>query len=417
MLIYFQFDEKSDLCADILNVNCIANDSSFTGMISKISDKIIMKTSTCDLISISEATCKLSAEPYADCFYQSFSFWMFVVLVFCGMIAFNVSYCLSDAICFDILGDKTMKYGKQRVFGTMGYGTTALLSGIITHFYQTKSNDPIQSIIPALIIMVAFGLCDIISIKWLQLPKLAENKEPIFEQIRDLIWQKQIAIFLVFVTIAGILDSFISYYMFWYLEEVAEKMNYMSSIKLIEGCVIAAQCFGGEIIFLLISGKILKKIGYVHCLTLCFFMYALRFLSISMIPNPWWLIVIEVSFHGCSYALMYTCVVAYASVIAPSGTSTTVQALVSGMSDGVGYAIGSIIGGQMYAHFGGQESFRVYAFAAAITGIVRIVFVKSDKIDETKKSNKIKKEMKVIERLVQSDELEPLHCDTKIVIV
>lgn len=369
-----------------------------------------MKTSTCDLSFASEAHCKLTKEPYEECFYRSLSFWMFVAVVFFGMIAYNVSNCLSDVVCFDMLSNEPMKYGRQRVWGTIGYGTTAFLSGIIVHFYQTKPNDPIQAIIPALVIMMVFGIFDIISIKWLSLPKLSENNESIFDKVCDLVSQKQIATFLIFVVIAGILDSFITYYMFWYLEEVAEQTNFTSSIKLIEGCVIAAECFGGEIIFMLISANILKRIGYKHCLTLCFFMYSIRFLLISLIPNPWWLVIIEVSFHGCSYALTYTCIVAYAALIAPPGTSATVQALVAGMNDGAGYAIGSIVGGQMYGKFGGRACFQVYAFAAAVTGVARLILLRNGekKIDE----NNNEKEKETLAKLVKNRELEPLHCET-----
>lgn len=56
-----------------------------------------------------------------------------------------------------------------------------------------------------------------------------------------------------------------------------------------------------------------------------------------MIPNPWWLLAIEIFGQGCSYALTYTCIVAYASVIAPPGTTAIVQVIVVGMDDGVGF--------------------------------------------------------------------------------
>lgn len=51
--------------------------------------------------------------------------------------------------------------------------------------------------------------------------------------------------------------------------------------------------------------------------------------------------------QGSSYALCYTCIVAYASAISPPGTTATIQGLVAGMDDGLGFAIGSLIGGQM----------------------------------------------------------------------
>lgn len=225
-----------------------------------------------------------------------------------------------------------MKYGAQRVWGTVGFGVTALLGGIAVN---ATTNDALKSITPAIVIMLLFCSFDIISIKWLKLPNLS-GSDTIIRDVGNLLKRKEILIFLIFATLAGILDSFIIYYMFWYLEEIANVTNYMGSIKLIEGCVVAAECLGGEILFFLISGKILKKIGYVHCLSFCFFMYSIRFGLISLITNPWWLVGIELFMQGPTYALCYTCIVAYASAVSPVGTTGTVQGLVAGMDDGVG---------------------------------------------------------------------------------
>lgn len=192
-------------------------------------------------------------------------------------------------------------------------------------------------------------------------------------------------IFLVFATLAGIVDSFIIYFLFWYLEEVAEQTGYTNSIKLIEGCVVAAECLGGEIPMFLLSGKILKKIGYVHCLSLCFFTYFLRLILISFILNPWWLVGIEFFMQGCTYALCYTCIVAYASAVAPQGTSATVQGLVAGMDDGLGYAIGSLIGGQAYKYLGGARTFQAFAGLALTACIAHIILRPASK-HETHKS-------------------------------
>ena len=291
-----------------------------------------------DQNKLCNVVCRPDNGTIADCYYGTVSFWSFVLLMCLGTIAFNVANCVSDAVCFDMLGDKTMKYGGQRVWGTIGFGLTALIGGIAVNYFIIDSGDVIQNIAPALCIMVVFGACDIVSIKWLRLPKFGstEDEESITKKVWSLLKQKHIVIFLIFATLAGILDSFIIFYMFWFLEDVAERTGYMASIKLIEGFIVAAECLGGEILFFLISGKILKRIGYVHCLTFCFFMYSIRLGLISMITNPWYLILIELFMQGPTYALCYTCIVAYASAVSPPGTTGTVQGLVAGMDDGVG---------------------------------------------------------------------------------
>lgn len=311
-----------------------------------------------------------------------------------------------------MLGGKTMNYGAQRVWGTIGFGVTALFSGILVHLYQDDVGGAVQAIAPAIVVMLVFGFFDIISIKWLHLPQFSTEGESILGKVVDLVSQKSIAIFLVFATLAGILDSFIIYYMFWHLEEVAERTGYMESIKLIEGCVVAAECLGGEILFFLVSGEILKRIGYVHCLSFCFFMYSIRLGLISLIPNPWWLVLIELFMQGSSYALCYTCIVAYASAVAPPGTTATVQGLVAGMDDGVGFAIGSIIGGQMYKRFGGIISFRVFSIGALVMCVAHILLRPADKTlahnaEDGQKEMAVFSSKKMTEEILS--EVEPLQ--------
>lgn len=47
----------------------------------------------------------INTKDSSDCLYQSRTFWMFVILMCLGTIGFNVTNCISDAICFDILGN------------------------------------------------------------------------------------------------------------------------------------------------------------------------------------------------------------------------------------------------------------------------------------------------------------------------
>ncbi|BFG06347.1 major facilitator superfamily domain-containing protein 6 [Drosophila madeirensis] len=305
-----------------------------------------------------------------SCIYGSGRFWLYVCLLFIGTIGFNVTNSISDACCFDLLGeDEQDKYGAQRVWGTIGFGATALLAGILVDLWTA---DAVKSLTPALIIMAVFSLLDLFSVSKLKLPKLG-GSESIAADVWQLVRQPPIVIFLVFATVAGIIDSFIIYFMFWHVEQVAEETGYMHQIKLIEGLVVAAECLAGEVPFFFYSGKIIKKLGYVHCMSMCFLFYALRLSLISWIPNPWYLVAVELFFQGITYALCYTCIVAYASAVAPPGTSATVQGLMAGMDDGLGFSIGSLIGGFMFKRLGGRESFKYFAIVAICTCVAHIL--------------------------------------------
>lgn len=117
--------------------------------------------------------------------------------------------------------------------------------------------------------------------------------------------------------------------------------------------------------------------------------------------------------QGCSYALCYTCIVAYASAIAPPGTTATVQGLVAGMDDGAGFAIGSIIGGQMYRRLGGPASFRVFSIGALVTCIAHILLRPSDQ-NQAQKVEGVQKQSEVFgsKILTELSEIEPLQHKT-----
>ncbi|XP_016843921.1 major facilitator superfamily domain-containing protein 6 [Nasonia vitripennis] len=319
---------------------------------------------------VCQITCDDSKHESA-CIYWSLTFLGFVLLMALGNIGFNVSNCISDAICFDVLGEGgQMSYGRQRVWGSIGFGITAFIAGYAVDLWS--GNDTIKSYTPSFLLISAFTLIDLVCCSKLELPALS-GSESILKDVTKLIRVKPIAIFLGFATIAGILDSFIIYFLFWHMEDLAKDTGYMHEIKLIEGLTVFAETIGGEVIFFTFSGKILKKIGYGYSFVFCFACYALRLGLISLAPTPRWIVFVEFFMQGPTYALCYTTIVAYASVVAPPGTSATVQGIVAGMDDGLGFAIGSLVGGFLYDSYGGATTLKVYASLAILTAVAYLI--------------------------------------------
>lgn len=60
-------------------------------------------------------------------------------------------------------------------------------------------------------------------------------------------------------------------------------------------------------------------------------------------------------------------------MISPPGTSATVQGLVAGMDDGLGFSIGALFGGFLYQEIGGMKSFRVFAIIALSTCVAHFL--------------------------------------------
>ncbi|KAK2584703.1 hypothetical protein KPH14_007037 [Odynerus spinipes] len=348
------------------------------------------KTSNC---SINNSNCTSPNVILEDTYnlYLSVTFWSFVLLMSLGTIGFNISNCISDAICFDVLGEGgQMGYGRQRVWGTIGFGISAFLAGYAVDLWS--EGETIKTYTPAFILVLFFSSIDLLCCKKLKLPVMSESTN-IAKDVYSLLKLKPIFIFLCFATLAGILDSFLIYFLFWYLEDLSKATGYMSKIKLIEGLIVAAETLGGEVIFFSLSGKILKKIGYGYSFAFCLSCYAIRFLLISLASTPWWVVPIEFFMQGPTYALCYTTIVAYASAVSPPGTSATVQGIVAGMDDGLGYAIGSLIGGILYKEMGGVVTLRIFATIAMLSSLT-YVFLHSIYLKHTTPDTRRKVEWK-----------------------
>ncbi|KAL1505718.1 hypothetical protein ABEB36_005218 [Hypothenemus hampei] len=268
-------------------------------------------------------------------------------------------------------GGEDYDYGKQRVWGTIGFGITALIAGYIVDLVSGQT----ISYIPAIIVMVVCTILDLLCCTKLKLP-IMEAPKNIFKDIKHLINNRHVIIFMIYAILVGVLDGFIIYFLFWYVEDLAATTG-TAKIKLLEGLIVAAETLGGEVIFFSISGKILERFGHVHCFSMCFINYALRLGLISIAPNPWWILPVEFVFQGPTYALTYTTVVAYANELAPPGASATMQGIAAGLDDGVGYSIGSIIGGLLYKFVGGKSAFHVFSAVGVLCSVSHLIIHKT----------------------------------------
>ncbi|XP_011868134.1 PREDICTED: uncharacterized protein LOC105562158 isoform X2 [Vollenhovia emeryi] len=292
----------------------------------------INQTSTCQG-NVTNYNCNVSCDNFNDnqCLYTSFTFWSFAVLMCLGECAIYVFTSLSTAICFVTFGEgKRLNFGKVRLWSTFGFGITACLTGYMIDLWSQGEAYKIYT--PSLFFSIIFASIDIICCIKLKLP-FESTSTTILKDVFTLLKSKSIIVSLCFVTFVGCLNSILSIFLFWYLEDLAIETGYMSNIKLIEGLIVAMQTFGSEILFFFISGKILQKLGYSYTIIFSLICYALRLGLITLAPTPWWVFGIEF-LQGPSYALCYATIMLYANVVSPSGAAATVQGLVSGLLDG-----------------------------------------------------------------------------------
>ncbi|XP_071581474.1 major facilitator superfamily domain-containing protein 6-like [Temnothorax nylanderi] len=299
--------------------------------------------------------------------YTSITFWGFVVLMLLGNTGVNVFLCITDAICAEILGKNTeTEYGKQRVWGGVGYSLAALLTGYtVDTWSQGKTY---TSYTPAFLLVFVFSCVDLICCRKLDLPRISTSTN-ILADVYALLKYKSFVVMLCFAAIVGALDGYMLYFLFLYEEDLAMKTGYMSKIKLIEGLTLAAGIFGCGIMFCLF-GKILQKLGYGYTFILSLTSYAIRMGLISIAPTPWWIILAECLTQGPSYVLSHATIVAFANSISLPGTYASVQGIMGAMKEGLGMAVGNFVGSILLKKFGGALTLQIYSIFTVISALV-----------------------------------------------
>lgn len=189
--------------------------------------------------------------------------------------------------------------------------------------------------------------------------------------------------FFICIIFFGIFYGSISLYLLWYvikfnrtptaialktlrvrrhLEELVTKYHpeKYSSIKSIQGTLIAIKCFGGETPFFFLSGEcaekmhvyriiilakeltyifftgiIIKKLGHQNSMIIGLATLSIRLCLYYVITNPLWILPVEI-LSGLGYALPYSAMTSYAAVIAPENLKGTIQGLVGAVFQGIG---------------------------------------------------------------------------------
>lgn len=62
---------------------------------------------------------------------STYQFWLFFCFLIVSWAGMAVVVSVGDAICFEMLGDKPQRYGNQRMWGSIGWGTFSIISGLL----------------------------------------------------------------------------------------------------------------------------------------------------------------------------------------------------------------------------------------------------------------------------------------------
>jgi len=254
------------------------------------------------------------------------TFWMFFLFFLLGNISFSPIISITDAMAYDILGDKRSQWGKQRLWGTIGFAMFAVTSTFIMDRISKNSLDINFSV--SFYIFGGLWVLTALCAYFLQASEDIVCSSFLKDAFKLLSYGKFV-VFMLTILCFGIFNGAIETFLYWFLQDKLE-----GYFNIIPGLCVLATCVA-ETPILFFSGYIIKKLGHLKCLCLVFIAYCLRFLLYSFLTNAWQALPIEL-LHGITFGLMWATSTSYGSIITPQGMSATVQGLIGGIHFGFG---------------------------------------------------------------------------------
>ena len=253
--------------------------------------------------------------------------------------------------------DRGGDYGKQRLWGAVGWGSIAILSGFAID--ESAKNLSRSQFLIAFCGFLLFSMATIATIFKLPLECMEGRANPkFFKNVGTILSDCRIATFLLAILIMGTCMETINMYLFWFLQD-------LNGSHLLMGLTLCMTCVA-EVPIMFFSGHLIKRIGHHGVLYLTFVCYTIRYLSYSFIPKAWYVLVIE-PLHGVTFGAMWAATTSYGGKISPDGLAATVMGLVTATHFGLGKIIAGFGGGKVYNVYGPRVLFRSLAITSTVT--------------------------------------------------
>ncbi|XP_076043663.1 uncharacterized protein LOC143026777 [Oratosquilla oratoria] len=281
-------------------------------------------------------------------------FWGIVACLFfvssCSFIASN----LRDSICYMLLGEDGHLYGKQRLFGTIGWGICGLTIGALVDLYSLGL--PEKDYFPGFIVAIILCFLDMIIVTRMEIPVLANEKKVKMIDLLKVIFQPRNTLFFATACILSASMSLHGTFYILLVEDVGKAWDpNFKALRTLQGLIMTVQCFGGEILVFHFAGDIMRKIGMNLSFVLVILSHALRYILYYIVTNPWAFLPIEL-LHGLYYGLLKSVITFHANELAPEGTTSTMFAALKIIMFG-GKSLAGVSGGLLWSSYGGHGTF------------------------------------------------------------
>jgi len=258
----------------------------------------------------------------------------------------------ADSATMVMLADEKEMYGRIRLGGTIGYGLTAPIAGMLVQNYGLK--------------WAFWGCAALFLLAFIVSQKLVFGQvkadDPARRDVRALLANPRWLPFLTLAVASGVALAATNTYFFPYMKELGAKES-MMGLALTIGTL-------SEIPVLFFGNRLVKRFKPYGLLTLTMVVTVIRFLLLAASGTPNLVLFVQL-LNGLTFPAMWVAGVSYAYENAPAGMGTTAQGIFGATVVGLGNAVGGFTGGLLLESVGGRGLYLV--FGVVLLAIVAIV--------------------------------------------
>ncbi len=256
---------------------------------------------------------------------------------------------LIDNTVLAMLGESRQLYGRQRLWGAVGWGIVAPLAGWLIDRAGMTAAFGSYVVLMAGCLLAAIGLpvghVSIGGSYW--------------RGMRGLLGNGPWMIFLLSILIGGLVIAIEMSFLFLYLDR-------LGASKTLMGIALTISTVS-ELPVWFFADRLIERLGTRRVLVLSLLACAGQGFGYSMMANPLAALPIQL-LHGLAFSASWAAGVAYSGEVAPPGMGATAQGVFSGVSFGLRAALGAFLGGFLFEMVGPAAMFR-WGGIAALAGI------------------------------------------------
>jgi MFS transporter, PPP family, 3-phenylpropionic acid transporter len=263
------------------------------------------------------------------------AFLPILLLAVCYNLFSSPISALADSATMAMLGAERAMYGRIRLGGTLGFGLSAPLAGVLVQRYGLEAAFWGSALLMLLSLLVSQRFV---------YSKLREGSFSL-GGLRAVVSERRWVYFLLLAFAGGFGVASGHYYFIPYMRELGAGAG-LAGLALTMGTI-------SEVPLMFYGNRLLKRFQAPGLLTAAVGATGLRMLLLAAAPNAGVVLVIQL-LGGLTFPMLWIAGVSFADEHAPPGMRATAQGIFSAVVIGFGLAAGGFTGGLLLAAVGGR---------------------------------------------------------------